>query len=100
MFVFILQNMQGLPVPAWPNETPEEIPITASQPPIEDQHEEPAIEDQHAEPVIEAEAEPNEPQHEVAPVIRRQSERIKQILFNKPPPPGPGLTPDDAMVLE
>ena len=49
MFVFILQNMQGFPIPAWPNEdTPEEIPNSASQPPIEDQHEEPAIEDQHA----------------------------------------------------
>ena len=87
--------MQGLPVPAWPNAAseaiPEEIPNTASQPAIEDQQEEPAIQ---------AEPEQNEPQHEAAPVIRRQSERIKQILFNKPLSPGPGLTPDDAMVLD
>ncbi|GJW26445.1 hypothetical protein Tco_0040256 [Tanacetum coccineum] len=76
------QNVQGIPVPAWPYEAePEEV-----------------------EP---KQAEPEEVEHEQLvirrrnPVIRRrESERIKQILFKKPPPPGPGLTPDDAMVLE
>ena len=32
--------------------------------------------------------------------IRRESERIKQIKFLRPPSPGPGLTPDDAISLE
>ncbi|GJU06213.1 transposase, MuDR, plant [Tanacetum coccineum] len=31
---------------------------------------------------------------------RRKSERIAQIMFNKPPSPGPGLDPDDAISLE
>lgn len=99
--------MQGIPVPAWPTAvnkgTPDEIPNTASQPmpenvepmqPVIAEHvivalkHEAAIEDQHQE-------------HEAAPLIRRrQSERIKQILFNKPPSPGLGLISDDAMVLE
>ncbi|GKE02803.1 transposase, MuDR, plant [Tanacetum coccineum] len=30
----------------------------------------------------------------------RSSERIAQIMFNKPPTPGPGLEPDDAISLE
>ncbi|GKF95523.1 hypothetical protein Tco_0288258, partial [Tanacetum coccineum] len=32
--------------------------------------------------------------------LRRTSERIAQIMFNKPPTPGPGLDPDDAISLE
>ncbi|GKE09280.1 hypothetical protein Tco_1412831 [Tanacetum coccineum] len=31
---------------------------------------------------------------------RRKSERIAHIMFNKPPSPGPGLDPDDAISLE
>ena len=34
------------------------------------------------------------------PYMRRESERIKQIVFKRPPPPGPGLTPDDAMLVD
>ncbi|GJT70281.1 hypothetical protein Tco_1029567 [Tanacetum coccineum] len=32
--------------------------------------------------------------------VQRKSERIAQILFNKPPTPGPGLDPDDAISIE
>ncbi|GKD84417.1 hypothetical protein Tco_1355571 [Tanacetum coccineum] len=92
----VYQNVQGIPVPAWPYEgTPtdlltqdqaDEIPNTSSQPM-------PDI----AEP---EQAEPEEVEHEQLVIRRRESERINQIHFKKPPPPGPGLTPDDAMVLE
>ena len=43
---------------------------------------------------------PVQQQVQAPPIIRRQSERIKQILFNRPPSPGPGLTEDDAISLE
>ncbi|GJU22648.1 (R)-mandelonitrile lyase-like protein [Tanacetum coccineum] len=99
-----------IPVPAWPYEgTPadlltqnqaDEIPNTSSQPM-------PDIVEPEPEEVEPKQAEPEEVEHEQLvirrrnPVIRRrESERIKQILFKKPPQPGPGLTPDDAMVLE
>ena len=45
-------------------------------------------------------APPVQQQVQAPPIIRRQSERIKQILFNRPPSPGPGLTEDDAISLE
>ncbi|PWA62238.1 hypothetical protein CTI12_AA211770 [Artemisia annua] len=35
--------------------------------------------------------------HEEDPEPVRRSERIKQIIFNKPPAPGPGLKPDNAI---
>nr|GEX71052.1 hypothetical protein [Tanacetum cinerariifolium] len=35
-----------------------------------------------------------------APIIRRESERIKMIKFSKPVSPGPRLTPEDAMLVE
>ncbi|PWA75212.1 hypothetical protein CTI12_AA246060 [Artemisia annua] len=35
--------------------------------------------------------------HEEEPSPPRRSERIKQIIFNKPPAPGPGLREDDAI---
>ncbi|GKG42906.1 hypothetical protein Tco_0479590, partial [Tanacetum coccineum] len=31
--------------------------------------------------------------------VQRKSERIAQILFTKPPKPGPGLDPDDAISI-
>lgn len=91
-----MQNLQGIPVPAWPYEgtpddllgvdhMPDEIPVTNTQPMAS---QEPVVE---PEPVVVVAA---------PPMIKRQSERIKQIIFNMPPSPGPGLTPDDAMVIE
>ncbi|GJS69844.1 hypothetical protein Tco_0702685 [Tanacetum coccineum] len=45
------------------------------------------------EPVVRAQVVPS-------PVLRRESERIKQIMFNKPPTPGPGLLLEDAMFIK
>ncbi|GKD06775.1 hypothetical protein Tco_1181749 [Tanacetum coccineum] len=68
---------------------------------------EPKLEEVEPEQAEPEQAEPEKVEHKQLvirrrnPVIRRRElERIKQILFKKPPPPGPGLTPDDAMVLE
>ncbi|GJY47309.1 multidrug resistance-associated protein 5 [Tanacetum coccineum] len=67
----VLHNVQGIPVPAWPYEgTPADLTRTTS--------------DKGRNLVMR----------------RKESERINQMHFNKPPLPGPGLTPDDAMVLE
>ncbi|GJX97423.1 hypothetical protein Tco_0353221 [Tanacetum coccineum] len=119
------QNVQGISVPTWPYKgTPadlltqnqaDEIPNTSSQPMPDIAEPEPEeVEPEQAEPeqaepeqAEPEQAEPEDVEHEQLvirrrnPVIkRRESEMIKQILFKKPPPPGPGLTPDDAMVLE
>ncbi|GJZ19043.1 RNA-directed DNA polymerase, eukaryota [Tanacetum coccineum] len=45
------------------------------------------------EPVVRAQVVPS-------PILRRESERIKQIMFNKPPTPGPGLLLEDAMFIK
>ncbi|GJU33170.1 hypothetical protein Tco_1176759 [Tanacetum coccineum] len=102
-------NMQGIPVPAWPYDgSPadllgaDEIPLTGTQPM--------ASQDPIDEPVPNVPA-PNQPVPNVpapnqpalnvpAPIMRRESERIKMIKFSKPVSPGPGLTPEDAMLVE
>ncbi|GJT96911.1 hypothetical protein Tco_1092429 [Tanacetum coccineum] len=107
--VLILMNTQGIPVPAWPYDgSPadllgaDEIPLTGTQPM--------ASQDPIDEPVPNVPA-PNQPVPNVpapnqlalnvpAPIMRRESERIKMIKFSKPVSPGPGLTPEDAMLVE
>nr|GEX06871.1 hypothetical protein [Tanacetum cinerariifolium] len=50
--------------------------------------------------IVQPEREQAEPEQAPPVIGRRESKRIKQIHFNKLPPPGPGLTLNDAMVLE
>ncbi|GKD40808.1 hypothetical protein Tco_1261015 [Tanacetum coccineum] len=112
-------NTQGIPVPAWPYDGSladllgaDEIPLTGTQPM--------ASQDPIDEPVPNVPAlnqpvpnvpAPNQPIPNVpapnqlalnvpAPIMRRESERIKMIKFSKPVSPGPGLTPEDAMLVE
>ena len=115
-----MQNTQGLPRPAWPlGITPEDCRIHAEAP-----EKEPVVEQEpFQEPLVrklaqyklqqakekkkaaKGHASPGPAkrrvQEPVEPVFtRRESERIKQIKFNRPPSPGPGLTPDNAISLE
>nr|GFA79717.1 hypothetical protein [Tanacetum cinerariifolium] len=50
--------------------------------------------------IVQPKREQAEPEQAPPVIGRRESKRIKQIHFNKLPPPGPGLTLNDAMVLE
>ena len=117
-----MQNTQGLPRPAWPlGITPEDCRIHAEAP-----EKEPVVEQEpYQEPLVRrlaqyklqqakerkqaskgqssssAAIETSQVQVPTPPMfIRRESERIKQIKFLRPPSPGPGLTPDDAISLE
>ncbi|GKC43798.1 hypothetical protein Tco_1061520 [Tanacetum coccineum] len=97
--VLILMNTQGIPVPAWPYDGSladllgaDEIPLTGTQPM--------ASQDPIDEPVPNVHA-PNQPALNVlAPIMRMEYERIKMIKFSKPVSPGPGLIPEDAMLVE
>ncbi|GKE72220.1 (R)-mandelonitrile lyase-like protein [Tanacetum coccineum] len=92
-------NMQGIPVPTWPYDgSPadllgaDEIPLIGTQPM--------ASQDPIDEPVPNVPA-PNQPALNVPTLImRRESERIKMIKFSKPVSPRPGLTLEDAMLVE
>ncbi|GJZ53679.1 bifunctional aspartokinase/homoserine dehydrogenase I [Tanacetum coccineum] len=102
----MLGNSMGLPRHAWPEgitpqdciihaATQSEIALSHSQP-VESQEEEPRQEEpRHQEPRQQQQRN-QEPRQQP----RRTSERIAQIMFNKPPTPGPGLDPDDAISLE
>ncbi|GJW35290.1 transposase, MuDR, plant [Tanacetum coccineum] len=82
-------DSMGIPRPAWPEGiTPQDCIIEAAtqseiaisqSPPVESQEQEAPMQEQP---------------------MQRKSERIAQILFNKPPKPGPGLDPDDAISIE
>lgn len=98
-----MQDVIGIPRPAWPPgitpedciihaqqqaQVQEEIALSQSQPlpsqenPVQAANEGPVVQDEELE--------------EEEPSLRR-SERIKQIIFNKPPSPGPGLKASDAI---
>ena len=107
-----MQNTQGLPVPAWPiGITPEDCRIHAEAPenePVVEQEpmQEPLVRRlaqyklQQARERKEASSSAAIQPVQAPPVFRRrESERIKQLKFHKPPSPGPGLTPDDAISL-
>ncbi|GJT70278.1 multidrug resistance-associated protein 5 [Tanacetum coccineum] len=74
-----------------------EIAISQS-PPVESQEQEAPMQEQ---PVQEQPLQEQPVQRRpVQQPVQRKSERIAQILFNKPPTPGPGLDPDDAISIE
>ena len=98
-----MQDVIGIPRPAWPPgitpedciihaqqqaQVQEEIALSQSHPlpsqenPVQAANEGPVVQDEELE--------------EEEPSLRR-SERIKQIIFNKPPSPGPGLKASDAI---
>ncbi|PWA49794.1 tetratricopeptide-like helical domain, DYW domain protein [Artemisia annua] len=85
-----MQDVIGIPKPAWPPDDAQvqaEIALTQSQP--MPSQENPV---QAANEIVQ-----DEDLHEEEPSPLRRSERIKQIIFNKPPAPGPGLSEDDAI---
>ncbi|GKE27556.1 transposase, MuDR, plant [Tanacetum coccineum] len=91
-----MRNSMGLLRHAWPKGiTPQDCIIhAATQSEIALSHPQP-VESQEEEPRQE------EPRHqEPRQQPRRTSERIAQIMFNKPPTHGLGLDPDDAISLE
>lgn len=59
--------------------------IETVQEPVEEVQEQPIMEEEVQDPPV---------------FIKRESERIKQLKFHMPPSPGPGLTPDDAILLK
>ena len=101
---------------------PDEIPLSNSQPMASQEPNDEETSPTHATPVVPAQPdvpaptiasqEPialaHAPAHALGirrrrpfvPFLRRESERIKQIVFKRPAPPGPGLTPDDAMLVD
>ncbi|GJT92872.1 hypothetical protein Tco_1081717 [Tanacetum coccineum] len=87
----MLGNSMGLPRHAWPEGiTPQDCIIhAATQSEIALSHSQPQQQRQQQQRNQEPRQQP-----------RRTSERIAQIMFNKPPTPGPGLDPDDAISLE
>lgn len=94
----MLGNTMGMPAPAWPiGITPEDVRVHAERT-------EPVVEQEPMlEPLVRRNAEYQRrmaAQRKSQPVERRQSERIKQIIFNRPPSPGPGLNEDDAISLD
>ena len=122
-----MQNTQGLPVPAWPlGITPKDCRIHAAAPEnepvvLQEPMQEPLVRrlaqyklqqakekkqaskaQSSSSAAIETSADEVQDKEVQAPpvLIRRESERIKQLKFHKPPSPGPGLTPDDAISLE
>ncbi|GKD42035.1 hypothetical protein Tco_1266680, partial [Tanacetum coccineum] len=69
--------------------------------PVESQEEEPRQEEpRHQEPRQQQQRHQQQRNQEPMQQPRRTSKRIAQIMFNKPPTPGPGLDPDDAISLE
>ena len=112
----------GLPKPAWPlGITPEdciihaqaqsEIELTQSHPqPSQEQVSPNVQEQQNDDSDVQVQVEEQQAVQEqenddsdegpVTPPHVRRSERIKQILFNKPLPPGPGLDPTDAISVD
>ncbi|PWA62652.1 U-box domain-containing protein 17 [Artemisia annua] len=94
----------------------DEIPLSNSQPMASQEPIDEETSPTHATPVVPAQpdvpaptiAPAHAPAHALGirirrpfvPFMRRESERIKQIVFKRPPPPGPGLTPDDAMLVD
>ena len=113
-----MQNTQGLPVPAWPlGITPEDCKIHAAAPEnepvvLQEPMQEPLVrrlaqyklqqakEKKQASKGSSRDKEVQDKEVQAPVLIRRESERIKQLKFHKPPSPGPGLTPDDAISLE
>nr|GEZ31048.1 hypothetical protein [Tanacetum cinerariifolium]GEZ31051.1 hypothetical protein [Tanacetum cinerariifolium] len=87
-----IHNSMGLSKHAWTiGITPEDCIIHAqSQSEISLTHSQP-VESQEPKPVH---------QDEEPTFRRRSSERIKQLIFNKPPSHGPGLDLDDAILVE
>ena len=110
----------GLHKPVWPlGITPEdciihaqaeaqyEIQLTQSHPlPSQEQVVQDEVEPQQAvqepplSPNVQEQANDDSDEGPVTPPHVRRSERIKQILFNKQLPPGPGLDPTDAISVE
>ncbi|GKA13355.1 hypothetical protein Tco_0693001 [Tanacetum coccineum] len=101
-------DSMGIPRPAWPEGiTPQDCIIEAAtqseiaisqSPPVESQEQEAPMQEQ---PVQEQPLQEQPVQRRpVQQPVQRKSERIAQILFNKPPTPGPGLDPDDAISIE
>ena len=96
----------------------DEIPLSNSQPMASQEPNDEETSPTHATLVVSAQPdvpaptiasqEPIAPAHALGirrrrpfvPFMRRESERIKQIVFKRPAPPGPGLTPDDAMLVD
>ena len=88
----------------------DEIPLSNSQPMASQEPIDEKISPTHATPDVPTPtiAQVHAPAHALGirirrpfvPYMRRESERIKQIVFKRPPPPGPGLTPDDAMLVD
>ncbi|GJR31244.1 transposase, MuDR, plant [Tanacetum coccineum] len=104
----MLGDSMGIPRPAWPEGiTPQDCIIEAAtqseiaisqSPPVESQEQEAPMQEQ---PVQEQPLQEQPVQRRpVQQPVQRKSERIAQILFNKPPKPGPGLDPDDAISIE
>ncbi|GJR35974.1 hypothetical protein Tco_1211658 [Tanacetum coccineum] len=104
----MLGDSMGIPRPAWPEGiTPQDYIIEAAtqseiaisqSPPVESQEQEAPMQEQ---PVQEQPLQEQPVQRRpVQQPVQRKSERIAQILFNKPPTPGPGLDPDDAISIE
>ncbi|GJS98761.1 transposase, MuDR, plant [Tanacetum coccineum] len=104
----MLGDSMGIPRPAWPEGiTPQDCIIEAAtqseiaisqSPPVESQEQEAPMQEQ---PVQEQPLQEQPVQRRpVQQPVQRKSERIAQILFNKPPTPGPGLDPDDAISIE
>ncbi|GKC05731.1 hypothetical protein Tco_0997341, partial [Tanacetum coccineum] len=103
-----------IPVPAWPYDGTladllgaDEISLTGTQPMASQDPIDKPVPNVPApnQPALNVpapnEPAPNEPVPNVlAPIMRSESERIKMIKFSKPFLPGPGLTPEDAMLVE
>ena len=109
-----MQDVIGIPRPAWPpGITPEDCIIHAqqqAQSETQNQNDDAQVQEEIAlsqsqplpsqENPVQAANEghivQDEELEEEEPSLRR-SERIKQIIFNKPPSPGPGLKASDAI---
>ncbi|PWA38207.1 hypothetical protein CTI12_AA583410 [Artemisia annua] len=81
----MLGDVIGIPRPAWPPEIAlsQSQPLPSQENPVEAANEGEIV--QHVE------------LHQEEPSPPRRSERIKQIIFKRPPAPGPGLREDDAI---
>ncbi|GKE14695.1 tetratricopeptide-like helical domain, DYW domain protein [Tanacetum coccineum] len=76
-----------------------EIALTQSQLVVSQDQEEPSQQQLRQQELRQQQPRQQQPRQQ-QPMIRRTSERIAQIMFNKPPSPGPGLDLDDAISIE
>ena len=92
----------GLPKPAWPlGITPEDCIIHAqAQSEIELTQSHPQPSQEQVSPNVQEQENDDSDEGPVTPPHVRRSERIKQILFNKPLPPGPGLDLTDSISVD